>query len=153
MHILSPVTGNCPSWISGREKMTVEIISWPISTKESCWTWGSNPQPSAYQVDAHPIELPYLACPVCLVFVSYFSHCCFPTSTSFLPHLPHPCPCPTPISYLILCYVSLFVSYFSNYCFGQWYHFLGLEKRTKSYWTRNSFSISGWWLGPNFYTA
>ena len=29
---LSPVTDNCPSWISGRERMAVEIISWPIST-------------------------------------------------------------------------------------------------------------------------
>ena len=34
MHILSPETDNCPSWISGRERMTVENISWSISTKE-----------------------------------------------------------------------------------------------------------------------
>ena len=27
LHILSPVTDNCPSWISGRERMAVEIIS------------------------------------------------------------------------------------------------------------------------------
>ena len=34
VHILSPVTDNCPSWISGRERMAIEIISWPISMKE-----------------------------------------------------------------------------------------------------------------------
>ena len=32
VHILSPETDNCPSWISGRERMTVENISWSIST-------------------------------------------------------------------------------------------------------------------------
>ena len=37
---------NCPFWISGRERMTVEIIVWPIFTKECCRTWGSNPLPS-----------------------------------------------------------------------------------------------------------
>ena len=36
MHILSTETDNCPSWISGRERMTVENISWSISTKECC---------------------------------------------------------------------------------------------------------------------
>ena len=36
VHILSPETDNCPSWISGRERMTVENISWSISMKE-CW--------------------------------------------------------------------------------------------------------------------
>ena len=33
MHILVFVTDNNPSWISGRRRMTVEIISWSISTK------------------------------------------------------------------------------------------------------------------------
>ena len=42
VHILSPVTDNCPSWISGREKMVVEIISCLNSMKECCLTWGSN---------------------------------------------------------------------------------------------------------------
>ena len=32
--MLSPVTDNCPIWISGRGRMAVEIISWPIATKE-----------------------------------------------------------------------------------------------------------------------
>ena len=62
VHILSSVTDNCPSWIRGRE-----IISWPISTKECCRTWGSNPRlrtRSAYQTDAHTVELPCLACTV-----------------------------------------------------------------------------------------
>ena len=36
VHILLPETDNCPSWISGRERMTVENISWSISTKECC---------------------------------------------------------------------------------------------------------------------
>ena len=36
MHILSQETDNCSSWISGRERMTVENISWSISTKECC---------------------------------------------------------------------------------------------------------------------
>ena len=34
VHILLPVVHNCPSWISGRERMVVEIISLPNSTKE-----------------------------------------------------------------------------------------------------------------------
>ena len=36
MHILPPETNNCPSWLNGRERMTVENISWSISTKECC---------------------------------------------------------------------------------------------------------------------
>ena len=28
VHILLPETDNCPSWISGRERMTTENISW-----------------------------------------------------------------------------------------------------------------------------
>ena len=50
-------TSNCPSWISGRERIAVEIISWPNSTKECCRTWGSNPRPSAYQADSDLTEL------------------------------------------------------------------------------------------------
>ena len=34
MHILSPETDNCPSWISRRERMAVENILWSTSTKE-----------------------------------------------------------------------------------------------------------------------
>ena len=58
VYILSPATDNCPSWISGRERMTVEITLWPASTKECCRMWGSNPRPSAYQADADPTALP-----------------------------------------------------------------------------------------------
>ena len=36
VHIFSPETDNCPSWKSGRERMTVENISRPISMKECC---------------------------------------------------------------------------------------------------------------------
>ena len=52
MHILSPETDNCPSWISGRERMTVENISWSISTKECCRPRrGLNPGPPGLQSD------------------------------------------------------------------------------------------------------
>ena len=44
VHIFSPVTDNCPTWISGRDRMAMEMISWPISTKERCPTWRSNPR-------------------------------------------------------------------------------------------------------------
>ena len=40
MHILSPETDNCPSWISGRERMTLENISWSISKKACCLPGG-----------------------------------------------------------------------------------------------------------------
>ena len=40
-------TYNCPSWIRGRETMTVENISWSISTKEYCRPqWGVEPATS-----------------------------------------------------------------------------------------------------------
>ena len=59
MHILSPETDNCPSWISRRERMTVENISWSISTKECCRPRrGSNLRPPGLQSDAHPTEPP-----------------------------------------------------------------------------------------------
>ena len=52
MHILSPETDNCPSWISGRERMTVENISWSVSTKECCRPRrGLNPRPPGLQSD------------------------------------------------------------------------------------------------------
>ena len=52
MHILSPETDNRPSWISGRERMTVENISWSISTKEF-WRLRRelNPRPPGFQSD------------------------------------------------------------------------------------------------------
>ena len=52
MHTLSPETDNCPSWISGRERMTVENISWSTSTKECCRPRrGLNPRPPGLQSD------------------------------------------------------------------------------------------------------
>ena len=52
VHILSLETDNCPSWISGRERMTVENISWSISTKECCRSRrGLNPWPPGLQSD------------------------------------------------------------------------------------------------------
>ena len=52
MHILSPETDNCPSWISGREGLTVENISWSLSTKECCRPRrGLNPRPPDLQSD------------------------------------------------------------------------------------------------------
>ena len=52
VHILSQETDNCPSWISGRERMTVENISRSISTKECCRPRrGSNLRPPGLQLD------------------------------------------------------------------------------------------------------
>ena len=52
MHILSPETDNCPSWISRRVRMTAENISWSISTKECCQPRrGLNPRPPGLQSD------------------------------------------------------------------------------------------------------
>ena len=52
MHIPLPETDNCPSWISRRENMTVENISWSISTKECCRSRrGLNPRPPGLQSD------------------------------------------------------------------------------------------------------
>ena len=52
MHILLPETDNCPSWISRRERMTIENISWSISTKECCRPrWGLNPRIPGRQLD------------------------------------------------------------------------------------------------------
>ena len=59
MHIFSPETDSCSSWISGRERMTVENMSWSISTEEFCRTRrGSNPRPRDHQSDAHPTGPP-----------------------------------------------------------------------------------------------
>ena len=59
VHILSPETDNCPSWISGREKMTVENISWSVSTKEFCRPRRtSSLQPPDYQSNSHQTEPP-----------------------------------------------------------------------------------------------
>ena len=57
MHIISPVTDNCPTWVSARERMAIEMISWPISTKECCRTEGSNPRPHENSSYMHPTEL------------------------------------------------------------------------------------------------
>ena len=50
--MLSPETDNCPSWINGWERMTVENISWSISTKKCCrLRRGLNPRPPGLQSD------------------------------------------------------------------------------------------------------
>ena len=52
VHIPSPETDNCPSWISGRERMTIKNISWSISMKECCRPpRGLNPKPPGLQSD------------------------------------------------------------------------------------------------------
>ena len=59
VHIFLPGTDNsyCPSWISGRERMTNENISWSISMKECCRKQqGSNPWPPDHKLDTHPTE-------------------------------------------------------------------------------------------------
>ena len=58
MHILSPVTDNCSSWISGRGRMDIEFISWPSLHERMCTAWGSNSGRLACQADTLPIELP-----------------------------------------------------------------------------------------------
>ena len=40
VHVLSPETDNCPSWISGRERMTVENISWLNLYERMLPAWG-----------------------------------------------------------------------------------------------------------------
>ena len=52
--ILLPETDNCPSRISRKERITIANISWSISMKEYCRTRGSNPPPPVQQADAHP---------------------------------------------------------------------------------------------------
>ena len=54
MHILSPVTDNCSSWISGRGRMAVEMFSWPSLHERMCRTWGSNSGPLACQANSLP---------------------------------------------------------------------------------------------------
>ena len=48
LHILLPVTDKCLSWISIREKITVEIILWSNSTKEWCRTSVSSWLPTGH---------------------------------------------------------------------------------------------------------
>ena len=79
MHILLPETDNCPSWIRGgkrmtventspetnncpspswicrRDRMTIENISWIISMKECCRTWQTRNLLITSQ-DVHPTE-------------------------------------------------------------------------------------------------
>ena len=57
VHILLPETDICPSWISGRETMTIENISWPNLHERMLPTrWGLNPQPPDHQLDEHSME-------------------------------------------------------------------------------------------------
>ena len=50
VHILSPETDNCPSWISRRERMSVENISWSNLHERMLPTQrGSNLQPPDHQ--------------------------------------------------------------------------------------------------------
>ena len=46
VNILLPEADNCPSWISERERMTIEYISWLISTKKCCQLVGVEPATS-----------------------------------------------------------------------------------------------------------
>ena len=59
VHILSPETDNCPSWISGLERMTVQHISRSISMKECCRPGGVEPVTSWSPVERpRPVEPP-----------------------------------------------------------------------------------------------
>ena len=69
VHILLPETDNCPSWISRRERMTVENISRSISTKECCRPrrgWTRKLLVSSRTV--HPTEPPRLALMMTMVW-------------------------------------------------------------------------------------
>ena len=68
--MLSPVT-------SERERMALEIISWPVSTKEYCRTRGSNRRPSEYLANAHPTELPKRASCSVLRFYVHSKNLCY----------------------------------------------------------------------------
>ena len=58
-NIFLPENDNCPSWISGRERMTVENISWSnLNTRMLPTRPGSNPQPPNHQSDVHLTEPP-----------------------------------------------------------------------------------------------
>ena len=64
VHILSPETDNCLSLISGRERMTVENISWSISMKECCRLCGCKGtdtlgrfSATVYKLFSHPVLL------------------------------------------------------------------------------------------------
>ena len=80
MHILSPETDNCPSWISWRERMTVENISWSISTKECCRPRGGGggggvePAISWSSVGRRRIQLSHRGRPCTEYMDSYCSH-------------------------------------------------------------------------------
>ena len=52
MHILLPEIDKCPSWISGREKMTRKYFV--INLHERCCRprWGLNPRPPGLQLDS-----------------------------------------------------------------------------------------------------
>ena len=59
VHILLPETDNCPSWISGRERMTSENISWSnLHERILLKRRESNLQPPDHQSDVHPTEPP-----------------------------------------------------------------------------------------------
>ena len=57
MHILSPETDNCPSWISRRERITEENISWSNLYERMLSTWWVlNPQPPDHKWEAHELS-------------------------------------------------------------------------------------------------
>ena len=81
VHILLPVTDNCPSWISGREKMALEIISWPISMKDVA---GCEDQTRSHLHSRRMrIQSSYRAQHLCLwLWSKNYSHTCYVTVTS-----------------------------------------------------------------------
>ena len=56
VHILSPGTDSCPSWISGRERMTVENNIINLHERMLPTRRGLNPRPHSFQSDANPTE-------------------------------------------------------------------------------------------------
>ena len=56
VHILLPETDNCPSWISGRKRMTTENISWSISMADVANLAKVEPATSWSPSDVHPTK-------------------------------------------------------------------------------------------------
>ena len=60
---------HCPSWISSRERMTIENISWSISTKECCLLWRRlNRRPPVSSRTVHPTDPPRQAMIDCFIY-------------------------------------------------------------------------------------
>ena len=72
-YFLSPVNDKCLTWFSGRERMAVETISWPIYTKVIWLDMGSISQPLDWRqmADLPHCQLCYRARWICVHVCKY----------------------------------------------------------------------------------